>query len=106
MAKVRKVSLRGYGSNSVQGAYRDRVEFDANGTLRSHVYPKGRQCSHLTGRLNEDERRQFLSDCHYGIAYLVVSYGTPIAWVDFEGDVYKVKQRFSVTTSKHMSVLY
>jgi hypothetical protein len=60
---------------------------------------------HMTGQLNAKERQQFLTDAHYGIDYLVVSYETPIAWVS-QGGVYKVSQKFSRTTSCHMGLLY
>jgi hypothetical protein len=61
---------------------------------------------HLTGYLNDEERKRFLSDAFHGITYLVVSYDTPIAWECKPGDVYKVSQKFSVTTSHHMGLLY
>lgn len=106
MASIRKVTLRGYGPKSVNAAWREREDFDANGSLRGITYAQGTMCGHLSGRLNDEERRRFVSDCHAGIAFLVVSYATPIAWVLHDGTEYKVQQRFSVTTSRHAGSLY
>lgn len=61
----------------------------------------------------------FFSDGAYGIQpgrgnesppngsiYIVWSYGTPIAWIDQVGRAYRVPHKFSVTTSKHQSILH
>jgi hypothetical protein len=93
---VRKATL------STAGAYVEaRQEFDANGTLRGVVtsWPS-------SGRLNETERARLDSDAatarELGAPfYVVYSYATPIAWGIGHSDLYKVTQRFSVTTSKH-----
>lgn len=61
---------------------------------------------HMTGRLSPEERAKFLSDAKHGITYLVVSYATPVAWECEDGSVYRVSQKFSVTTSQHMGLLY
>lgn len=106
---ARKVTLMGYGPNSVQGAWKAREEFDANGTLTS-VYTLWPQ----SGRLNESERAQLNKDSawareHGAALYVVYSYATPIAWVTIHGNaesVYRVSQKFSVTTSKHQGRLY
>lgn len=107
---ARRVTLMGYGPNSVQGAWKAREEFDANGTLTS-VYTLWPQ----SGRLNESERGRLDSDAlnarESGASlYVVYSYATPIAWVirftDGTESVYHVAQKFSVTTSKHSGRLY
>jgi len=59
------------------------------------------------GQLNEDEKSRLRIDAREnGIAYIVFSYGTPIAWETKNGHVYKVQQRFTQTTSKHQGLLY
>jgi hypothetical protein len=58
------------------------------------------------GRLSGDERDRFNTDSTNGLSYVVYSYATPIAWVTKDGTVYKVTQKFSVTTSKHQGKLY
>lgn len=38
--------------------------------------------------------------------YIVWSYATPVLWVDGVGKVHRTKEKFSVTTSKHMSSMW
>lgn len=62
-----------------------------------------------TNQLNEDEKSRLRIDAgptFNGIAYLVMSYETPIAWETKTGLIYKVQQKFSQTTSKHQGMLY
>jgi len=54
------------------------------------------------GRLDGADRDRFYAD-RDAIAYAVMSYGTPIAWLTPRG-WHVVGQRFSVTTSRHQSV--
>lgn len=80
---------------------------NSTGSLKG--YRRSDTCNpgqHMTGMLNADERRQFVSDAARGIEYLVVSYDTPIAWVCSDGSQYSVSQKFSVTTSCHMGLTY
>lgn len=56
------------------------------------------------GWLSGKDREQFIADCE-AIKYIVKSYATPIAWYA-RGKWYRVKQKFSVTTSKHQRQLY
>ena len=58
-----------------------------------------------TGRLHGEDQAQWWADVNR-ITYVVYSYATPIAWVTSDGTVYKVKAKFSVTTSKHQGQLY
>jgi hypothetical protein len=53
------------------------------------------------GRLDTEEVAQYES-VKDSIDYVVMSYRTPIAWHSAEG-WYVVKQKFSVTTSKHQN---
>lgn len=57
-----------------------------------------------TGRLNQAEGNQLAETfATHGGAYIVYSYGTPIAWHSIEG-WYVVEQKFSQTTSKHQNL--
>jgi len=56
------------------------------------------------GYLSGAERERFYNDRN-GIVYAVLSYRTPIAWLTTSGEWYIVAQRFSVTTSRHQSVV-
>lgn len=62
-----------------------------------------------TGRLDGEDYDMFY-ECNNlntgGLWYVVYSYGTPIAWQDCTTDEwYLVKQKFSVTTSKHQNIV-
>jgi hypothetical protein len=59
--------------------------------------------SGLTGRLNAAEAAEFEQD-FLSMSYVVMSYGTPIAW-EWDGGWHVVEQKFSVTTSKHQSIV-
>lgn len=91
-------------SRQIATAVAQRLEFsNSTGSLKG--YPKTDDYypgDHMTGRLDPEERAKFLSDTKHGITYLVVSYNTPIAWVCEDGSTYKVSQKFSPTTSRHM----
>ena len=105
--KVRKVNINGnasFGMNGVTRAWQDRAAFNANGTLQGSVYEIGK-CYATMGQLNDTERKRFYADMP-NIVFMVKSYATPVAWVLANGDEYKVSQRFSVTTSKHMGRIY
>jgi hypothetical protein len=100
-SKARKVTLR-----TVTAAWQAREEFDCNGTLTA-TYTNWPQ----SGRLNEAERARLDEFAKHardimGTLYVVWSYATPIAWVVLDANgketsLYRVAQRFSVTTSKH-----
>ena len=55
------------------------------------------------GRLDAEEVAQY-ERVKESIDYVVLSYRTPIAWHSAEG-WYVVAQKFSVTTSKHQSIV-
>jgi len=57
-----------------------------------------------SGLLSGEDKEQFVADSDK-IRYVVKSYSTPIAWYA-RGKWYKVKQKFSVATSKHQGQLY
>ena len=55
-----------------------------------------------TGRLNAEESAKLSETFAQCLgAYVVYSYGTPIAWHTLNFGWYVVEQKFSVTTSKH-----
>lgn len=75
--------------------------FNANDTLHSEFtqWPsRGRLNEEETALLNEAAKNA--RDNHI-MLYVVYSYATPIAWGTAKEPLYKVKQKFSVTTSKH-----
>lgn len=53
-----------------------------------------------TGKLRNPELERFYSDVN-DIVYVVYSYDTPIWWELSDGSKYRVKQKFSATTSRH-----
>lgn len=60
-------------------------------------------------QLDDTERSRLMIDAGPAcdrIAYLIMSYNTPIAWETKSGHTYKVEQKFSQTTSQHMGLLY
>lgn len=90
-------------SNDVAIAIRDRVDFTTGGGLSGNSTPTG-MGSFDFGRLAGKDKERFLEDWR-AITYVVWSYKTPIAW--FTGkEWYVVKQRFSVTTSRHQGRLF
>jgi hypothetical protein len=57
-----------------------------------------------TGRLDSEESAKLALDFSRALdAYVVFSYGTPVAWFTAVGGWYVVSQKFSVTTSKHQT---
>ena len=108
--KVRKVVLNGHAGmpDSVTRAFQDRVPFNANNTLTAgyHTSVSGWD----SGRLDREETDTLIqwgemAKFQCVPLYIVYSYATPICWA-IGANVYKVKQRFSVTTSKHQGRLY
>lgn len=94
-----KISSRG---SAVSAAIAAHKPFATHGALRGIEGHAGE------GRLCGDDRDAFLAayQSNDPIVYSVYSYQTPIAWVRKSGKVHIVKQRFSVTTSKHQGKLY
>lgn len=85
----------------------NREDFRTSGALYGESCSLG---SFDRGRLSGEDLDRFYADCR-NISYVVRSYATPIAWyvtpTDTEkGGWYKVKAKFSVTTTKHQSNLY
>lgn len=89
-------------SSEVAVAIGNREPFNTHGALCATAHKVGPWDS---GRLSGADLDQFREDMAK-IVYVVWSYVTPIAWVTEDGTVYKVSQRFSVTTSQHQGKLY
>jgi hypothetical protein len=104
---MKTVSSRG---REVAELIRDRVEFKTYGAMRAEVV-SGMTPYAYVGYLNADERKIFEREAPR-IAYVVYSYGTPIAWFTTTrrggkaGRWHRVAQKFSITTSKHQGKLY
>lgn len=90
---------------------RERFE-NGSGTLRG--FPTARPqvkaiLSNPENQLDHTEKSRMQIDAgrnYDGIVYVIMSYDTPIAWETRSGEVYKVEQKFSQTTSQHMGLLY
>ena len=96
---MQKLTTRGYATAE---AISRHEEFDTHGALYARTDP----CGIGSGRLNRAEAEAYWQARAEGIAYIVVSYTTPIAWVTASGRVHIVAQKFSVTTSRHQGGLY
>jgi hypothetical protein len=90
------------GGRETAEAIRDHREFSTHGAL-SAIAGSWQGSGRLTG---EDLARWYSDYGTSGLIYAVYSYATPIAWVRADGQVYRVKAKFSVTTSKHQGTLY
>lgn len=101
-----QASLYGKNRANLQKALSERLPFKTGGAMRGDIHPLPHSVPPL-GQLNTAERERFIQDAQLGgIAYVVWSYTTPIAWVCASGYVYRVEQRFSRTTSRHQGTLY
>lgn len=107
---ARRATLR-----TVPAMWRAREEFDANGTLRGEWHRAGMWGEEM-GRLSPTERNNVSAfmdrarENNRARVFVVYSYATPIAFsfddVNGQRVDFKVSQKFSVTTSKHMGTLY
>lgn len=97
MTNVRP-GIRGAGRAALIKALENKSDFKTSGAL------SGKWTSDASsGKLNHVERERLTEDRDkHGELFIVYSYETPIAWATRKGEVYRVSQRFSVTTSKHM----
>lgn len=95
-----KAGTYGAGRKHLNRALRNLIPFKTSGSLAGHAE------WHDSGRLTGEDLERFNRDCLTGFSYIVTSYFTPIAWVTNTGEVYRVCQKFSVTTSKHQGTLW
>ena len=95
-----KAGTYGKGRKQLSHALRNLIPFKTSGALSGHA------SWHISGRLTGDELERYFDAVDAGFRYVVTSYGTPIAWVTNDGEVYRVARKFSTTTSKHQSMLW
>jgi hypothetical protein len=100
----KRVATYGQGRLGLRDALVNREPFVTSGALSATVEEHGSGWN--SGRLTGDDLDRWKSDSKTGSLYVVWSYATPIAWVRSDGEVYRVSQRFSPTTSKHQGMLY
>lgn len=89
--------------------YRKGKEFtNKNSTLRGIYYPANESPSAWdSGRLSGDDLEEFRKGIRdSAIRYVIYSYATPIIWIYSDNVEYRVKQKFSVTTSKQSGLFY
>ena len=97
-----QASTRGAGKSNLVKALQNRLPFKTGGALKGVEGRVGYGMCGL-GRLNKYEREMYRAD---DVVYTVVSYETPIAWVNRDGSIHRVNQKWTRTTSKHQSLLY
>lgn len=103
---ILRASTYGKGASVLHKALSEHLPFSTSGALRGDVWAQDMVTRYELGSLNTEEANRFMVDHLAGIAYVVWSYRTPIAWVLTDGTIYRVGQRFSPTTSKHQGKMY
>ena len=84
---------------------RTRLDFDTNGALRGRRVGPGFQFDGL-GRLDPEHQKTILNDLHGDrLNYVVWSYRTPIAWSRTDGTWIIPDEKYSMTTSRHQSLI-
>lgn len=78
----------------------NRRTFDA-GSMRAQATDTANQYRGPSGRLPHDWTSTFYRDTADGLAYIVYSYGTPIAWERSDGLRVVPAVSYSVTTARH-----
>lgn len=95
---------------TIPGLIEDRQEFiNASGTMRSVIEPGNFLMQSILAHSYLDRAENDRLRIDYdtvGLAYLILSYETPIAWETKTGEVYKVVQELSQTTERHKGMLY
>lgn len=97
MSKIQKLTTRGIATAT---AIRDREPFTTHGALAA-----GRLRHFGSGQLRGDDLDRWFDD-YEDLDYVVYSYATPIAWHTTSTGWYRVKAKFSMTTSHHQGNLY
>lgn len=108
MTGIIRAGIRGDGYARLRHALTNHLPFTTSGSLTGSTRDTQRHtpCGFgERGYLRGADLDAFNRD-YDRIAYIVRSYLTPIAWVLEDGTVYRVSQKFSVTTSKHQGTLY
>lgn len=97
-----RAATRGRGRAFLSTAIETRQPFRTSGALRGDDHATADPPQ--SGWLGEEDYIRFVKDSPK-ITYWVTSYNTPIYWVTYDGVAYRVKQKFSATTSKHQGML-
>lgn len=100
MSTIKRISSRGY---VVAETIAKRETFKTSGALQGRV--ENGMGTYEYGQLAGEDCAAFMAEAHL-IKYVVFSYATPIAWYTVENGWYKVRQKFSATTSRHQGRLY
>lgn len=95
-------TTRGKGRAFLLTAIDTRQPFRTGGALRGDDRSTCTS-SPQSGMLDGEDYIRFIRDS-IEITYWVTSYDTPIYWVTTDGTAYRVKQKFSATTSKHQGL--
>ena len=98
-----RAATHGAGRAALNSALTAHKPFSTSGALKATEVNGATRWD--SGRLYGVDLDKFGEDLTQ-IVYIVWSYATPIAWVTRDGEVYRVKGRFSPTTSKHQGTLY
>lgn len=99
-----RAAIRGAGYENLRHALANRLPFRTSGALSGDTREVGQYGFFESGYLRGADLDRFRED-RDSIVYIVRSYATPIAWVTADGTVYKVAQKFSVTTGRHQSAV-
>ena len=87
---------------TIPGLIKEKKEFKG-----SNITGQWRTYTPAAGRLDNIERKIMEAQCVGGRdMYVVTSYQTPIAWYTDRHGWYKVRQKFSQTTSRQQGLLY
>lgn len=112
---VKRVPTVHYAKTDAHDMWREREDFTTSGAMRGEWHRAGMWGEEM-GRLSPTERinvSAFMDEAranNRARVFVVYSYATPIGFsfddVDGNRRDYLVKQKFSVTTSKHQGRLY
>lgn len=92
-----RAGIRGAARANLVRALENHFPFVTSGALRGFIAYGDFS---TLGALNDEWRATAFAD-EGDVAYVVMSYATPIAWVLEDGTVRVVDQKFSVTTTRH-----
>ena len=95
------MAMRGKTRDMVIGKLRAREPFKTSGSLSAIA-----GAADSTGRMEGTDALEYSSDrLNDKIAYTVISYATPIAWVTTDGEVKIPDAGYSATTRQQLTVV-
>ena len=108
---TQRAATHGAGRDVLNKALTEHKAFQTSGALRGEEWERDTVSLWDLGELPRGENgidwtSAFMMDHLAGIAYVVWSYQTPIAWVRKDGKITRPNVRYSRTTSKHQGTLY